>query len=89
MFSLPASMKIRSKMKALYSNFSDAQGQITVELLVVSGGNLNSFNLISYSSVPKEISKFSLMYMIGYFCRSVYYNVLSQTVIVDRPVYSP
>ena len=25
-----------------------------------------------YSSAPKEISKFPLMYMTGYFCRSVY-----------------
>ena len=25
-----------------------------------------------YSSEPKEISKFPLMYMTGYFCRSVY-----------------
>ena len=25
----------------LYINFSDAQGQITLELVVVSGGNLN------------------------------------------------
>ena len=25
-----------------------------------------------YSSTPKDISKFPLMYMTGYFCRSVY-----------------
>ena len=40
--------KIRSKMKALvfatlYSIFSDAQGQITLEMVVVSGLNLNFF----------------------------------------------
>ena len=29
----------------LYSNFSDAQGQTTLELVVVSGRNLNSFKL--------------------------------------------
>ena len=29
----------------LYSNFSDAQGQITLELVVVSCPNLNSFKL--------------------------------------------
>ena len=28
----------------LYSNFSDAQGHITLELVVVSGRNLNSSN---------------------------------------------
>ena len=30
---------------ALYINFSDAQGQITLELVVVSGRNLNSLKL--------------------------------------------
>ena len=46
---LPAKMKkIRLKHEGarvfttLYSNFSDAQGQITLELVVVSGRNLNS-----------------------------------------------
>ena len=29
----------------LYINFSDMQGQITLELVVVSGQNLNSFKL--------------------------------------------
>ena len=29
----------------LYSNFSDVQGQITLELVVVSGRNFNSFKL--------------------------------------------
>ena len=29
----------------LYSNFSDVQGQITLELVVVAGLNLNSFKL--------------------------------------------
>ena len=28
-----------------------------------------------YSSAPKEISRFPLMYMTGYFCRSVYKNI--------------
>ena len=47
MSSLPASIKkIRSKIKGarvdttLYSNFSDAQGQITLVLVLVSGRNL-------------------------------------------------
>ena len=50
--SLPAKMKkIRSKMKGLecnttrYINFSDAQGQIILELVVVSGPNSNSSKL--------------------------------------------
>ena len=34
----------------LYNNFSDAQGQITLELVVVSGRNCNSFKLSCMSS---------------------------------------
>ena len=33
---------------------------------------LTSSESDQYSSAPKEISKFLLMYMTGYFCRSVY-----------------
>ena len=36
----------------LYVNFSDAQGQITLELVVVSGRNLNSSKLSCMSSLP-------------------------------------
>ena len=39
----------------LYSNFSDAQGQITVVLVSVSGRNLNSFKLSYMSSFPARI----------------------------------
>ena len=57
---LPAKMKkIQSKMKALarvfttlYINFSDAQGQITLESVVVSGRNLNSSQLLCMSWSP-------------------------------------
>ena len=34
----------------LYINFSDAQGQITLEFVVVSGRNLNSYKLSCMSS---------------------------------------
>ena len=37
---------------------------------------LNSSESNQYSSAPKEISKFPLMYMTGYFCRSVYYTII-------------
>ena len=52
--------KIRSKMKALecsqhYINFSDAQGQITLELVVVSGRNLNSSKLSCMFSLPARM----------------------------------
>ena len=39
----------------LYVNFSDAQGQITLESVVVSGGNLNSSKLSCMSSLPARM----------------------------------
>ena len=39
----------------LYINFSDTQGQITLELVVVSGRNLNSFKLSCMSSLPARM----------------------------------
>ena len=39
----------------LYSNFSDAQGQITLESVVVSGRNLNSSKLSCMSSFPARM----------------------------------
>ena len=39
----------------LYVNFSDAQGQITAELVVVSGRNLNSSKLSCMSSLPARM----------------------------------
>ena len=39
----------------LYINFSDAQGQITLELVVVSGRNLNSSKLSCRSSLPARM----------------------------------
>ena len=65
MFSLPASMKkIRSKMKALEWSqhytaiFSDAQGQITLVLVSVSGRNFNSTKLSCMSSLPARMRMF-------------------------------
>ena len=40
----------------LYINFSDAHGQITLELVVVSGQNLNSSKLSCMSSLPARIT---------------------------------
>ena len=40
----------------LNSNFSDAQGQITLELVVVSGRNLNSFKLSCMSLLPARMT---------------------------------
>ena len=39
----------------LYINFSDAQGQIILELVVVSGRNLNSSKLSCMSSLPARM----------------------------------
>ena len=39
----------------LYSNFSDAQRQITLELVAVSGRNLNSSKLSCMSSFPARM----------------------------------
>ena len=42
----------------LYSNFSDAQGQITLVLVSVSGRNLNSSKLSCMSSLPARMRMF-------------------------------
>ena len=39
----------------LYSNFSNAQGQITLVLVSVSGRNLNSSKLLCMSSLPERM----------------------------------
>ena len=39
----------------VYINFSDAQGQITLELVVVSGRNLNSSNLSCMSLLMARV----------------------------------
>ena len=39
----------------LYINFSDAQGQITLELVVVTGRNLNSSKVPCMSSLPARM----------------------------------
>ena len=40
---------------ALYINFSDAQGQVTLELALVSGRNLNSSKLLCMSLLPARM----------------------------------
>ena len=44
----------------LYINFSDAQGQITLELVVVTGRNLNSSKLSCMSSLPARMRMLDL-----------------------------
>ena len=39
----------------LYINYSDAKGQITLELVVVSGRNFNSSKLLCKSSLPSRM----------------------------------
>ena len=42
-------------LTTIYINFSDAQGQITLELVVVSGQNWNSSTLLCMSSLPPRM----------------------------------
>ena len=42
-------------LTTLYINFSDAQGQITLKLVVVSGRNLNPSKLSFMSSLPARM----------------------------------
>ena len=42
-------------LTTLYVNFSDAQGQITLELVAVSRRNLNSSKLSCMSSLPARM----------------------------------
>ena len=44
-----------ARVDTLYSNFSDAQGQITLVLVLVSGQNLNSSKLSCMSSLPARM----------------------------------
>ena len=44
----------------LYSNFSDAQGQITLVLVSVSGRNLNSSKLSCMSALPTKMRMIEL-----------------------------
>ena len=47
-------------LTTLYINFLDAQGQITLELVVVSGRNLNSSKLSCMSSLPARMRMIDL-----------------------------
>ena len=47
-------------LTTLYINFSDAQGQITLELVAVSGQNLNSSKLSCMSSLPARVRMIDL-----------------------------
>ena len=44
----------------LYITFSDVQGQITLESVVVSGRNLNSYKLSCMSSLPARMRMIDL-----------------------------
>ena len=44
-----------ARVFTLYINFSDAKGQVTPELVVLSGRNLNSFKLLCMSSSPARM----------------------------------
>ena len=51
----PIKIRGAKAFKTLYVNFSDAQGQITLESVVVSGQNLNSSKLSCMPSLPARM----------------------------------
>ena len=51
----PIKNKAARVLTRLYINFSDVQGQITLELVVVSGRNLNLSKLSCMSSLPARM----------------------------------
>ena len=52
----PIKNEVARVLTTLYINFSDAQGQITLVLVVVSGRNLNSSKLSCMSSLLARVS---------------------------------
>ena len=66
----------------LYINFSDAQGQITLELVVVSGRNSNSSKLSCMSSIPARMKKIQLK-MKALECSQDFYHYKSMGIFPD------
>ena len=66
----------------LYVNFSDAQGQITLESVAVSGRNLNSSNLSCMSSLPARMRIFKSK-MKELECSQDYYHYKSMGIFPD------
>ena len=56
----PIKIEGATVVTTLYSNFSDAQGQITLVLVSVSGRNLNSSKLSCISSLPARMRMIDL-----------------------------
>ena len=52
--------RVFTTLYTLYINFSDAQGQIILELVVVSGRNFNSSKLSCMSSLPARMRMIDL-----------------------------
>ena len=66
----------------LYVNFSDAQGQITLESVVVSGRNLNSSKLSCMSSLPARM-RIMKSKMKELECSQDYSNYMSMGIFPD------
>ena len=68
----------------LYINFSDAQGQIILELVVVSGRNLNSSKLLCMSSLPARMRMIdSKMKELESECSQEFSNHMSMGIFQD------
>ena len=68
----------------LYVNFSDAQGQITLESVVVSGRKLNSSKLSCMSSIPARMRMIESK-MMELKCSQDYSHYKSMGIFPDAP----
>ena len=66
----------------LYSNFSNAQGQITLVLVSVSGRNLNSSKLSCMSSLPARMRMIDLK-MKELECSQDFFHYKSMGIFLD------
>ena len=77
----------------LYVNFSDAQGQITLEWVVVSGRNLNSSKLSCMSSLPARMgiieSKMKELECSQDYSHNVYGDFSRRSRAANSPVLGP
>ena len=73
----------------LYINFSDAQGQITLELVAVSGRNLNSSKLSCMSLLPMIDSKMKELECSQDFSHYVYGDFSRRSRAANSAVLGP
>ena len=72
-----------------YINFSDAQGQITLELVAVSGRNLNSSKLSCMSSLPERMRIEAARVFTRFLPLQVYGDFFRRSRAANSAVLSP